>query len=387
MAVSKILVVASEPPYPDHNGVRRKLYSLILELSRRVDVELLYPAWPSLSSRSIRGALPSVSAFRSVEVAPDMGLSGVVRRLGAEMCRMKEFGKSQYDLVHLDTFGLGVLAVCSRFLGPRTVWSMNDARSRTLASIRPQPHVKAYGRSAARRAVVRELERSISRCVSAVDVVAEQEAAYLRGIGVRNVRIVPLGRPVVDLRRIALTREQTSCPEGGIVVGLMTSLAGIHGDSAKHFILSAWPVVRSRLPGSTLRLVGRDSGGGLPSWAGGIDGLEWVPVVDRIEGFLGAVDVVVAPLPYAFGVSTKALEALSAGIPVIGMGCLTSIVSAVGPSCGVILCDSVAEMAAAIVEAGNDSEMLVKLKLAASGASERWPSWDEIAGAYLDNLG
>ncbi|OAA25127.1 glycosyltransferase [Frankia sp. EI5c] len=104
-------------------------------------------------------------------------------------------------------------------------------------------------------------------------------------------------------------------PEGLVFVGSLDTPTNI--EALRWFLGGCWPTIRMRHPAAVLRVVGRRPEDGLAEWLGGFDGVELHTDVPSVLGYVAGAAVSVNPMRSGSGVNIKAIEAMSAGTPVV----------------------------------------------------------------------
>jgi glycosyltransferase involved in cell wall biosynthesis len=84
------------------------------------------------------------------------------------------------------------------------------------------------------------------------------------------------------------------------------------------------------------------------------------------------------------GLPNKALEALCAGVPVVGRGCLANLEEMSSGAGGMIRCDTSSDFASALSAVCTDGDYRRQLADEATSLLSRWPTWSDIADAYLE---
>jgi glycosyltransferase involved in cell wall biosynthesis len=86
-------------------------------------------------------------------------------------------------------------------------------------------------------------------------------------------------------------------------------------DAAIFLCREIWPLLRARLPGVALYLLGSDAPPAVRALAG--DGVEVIGQVPELEPWLDRCRVALSPLRYGAGVKGKINHAMSRGLPVV----------------------------------------------------------------------
>ncbi|MGQ0723392.1 MAG: TIGR03087 family PEP-CTERM/XrtA system glycosyltransferase [Candidatus Eiseniibacteriota bacterium] len=215
--------------------------------------------------------------------------------------------------------------------------------------------------------LVREFDRAVLISVEERDMLA-------RFADVRRVAVVSNG---VDAEWLARPRPR---PRGTVLsfIGALDYFANV--DGIVWFAREVFPEVRRRVPGATLRVVGRRP---VPAVRGLSDG-EGVEVVGEVADMrpeLWSATLAVAPLRIAPGIQNKVLEAMAAGTPVVATrAALRSLVGRPGEH--YLAADGAEEFAAAVsrlVERPDEADAMAARALAL--VRDRY-SWDQRAREY-----
>lgn len=230
--------------------------------------------------------------------------AGVCREMEPEVSR------SSSGVVLVEYAGLAPL-IAQRAAGQRWVLTMHNL----LSEMAVQEAAVAPGR---RQRWLYRRDGSISRrweerTVAAYDqviAVSEDDATCLGSAGGAPVRVVPNG---VDVNRYS----PTDLPPEPRVVFTGALYTGPNRDGIRWFCREVWPLVLRRRPDAELAIVGARPG---PDVAGlaSAPGVSLHADVPDIGPYLRWSRVCVVPLRIGSGTRLKALEAMSAGRPVVG---------------------------------------------------------------------
>ncbi|MEA2396648.1 MAG: polysaccharide biosynthesis protein PslH [Thermoleophilaceae bacterium] len=216
-------------------------------------------------------------------------------------------------------------------------------------------------------------ERRAARSTAAVTVPTEAEAELFEGYGARAV-VVPNG---VDL---SATPHAPPTPEPHVVfVGYYLWRPNL--EAAVELVDRVMPLLRARLPGASLRLVGRDPAPELLARAG--PGVEVTGAVPDVLPHLRWAGVTVLPIRAGGGSRLKALEALAAGVPVVatpfavnGLGLRDGEHVLLGQRPG-----DLADQAARVLE---DRALAERLSIAGRALVERRFDWPRVARPLVE---
>jgi putative sugar O-methyltransferase len=126
-------------------------------------------------------------------------------------------------------------------------------------------------------------------------------------------------------------------------------------DAAIFFARAVWPLLRPRLPGARLLLVGSEVTPEVTALAAE-DGVEVLGFVQDLDALMARVRVSVAPLRYGAGLKGKVASALQAGLPTVA----TTIAAegmALRDGHDILIADTPEEMAAAVLRLHEDDAL------------------------------
>ena len=144
----------------------------------------------------------------------------------------------------------------------------------------------------------------------------------------------------------------------------------------RYFYDCIYPLVKARVPGIKLYIVGSDPGRDILKLPADTSVTVTGYVAD-LRPYLSRAWVVVAPLEEGFGVKVRILQAMAMGKPVVA----TSLVARgidVLPGENILLADEPDEFAAKVVELLNDRKMRQTLGAAARRLMETEHAWEEL---------
>jgi len=401
----RILFVAARYPWPANDGYRTRLANMALGLAQLgvVDVvglsaddvgDLVDPPSASINPMVVReGALPSMStrAWR-------FALGSLPSRLGRQIFAdarpvIAELAANhRYDLVWLslpDTWEsvhdlLRSPVICDL----DNLENLNSRARRVLRPVWPEGGVAARATVAARWAAGRvvdridesrwdRLQRRVGRGCSHIVVCSPLD---VQRSGCSNAVCVPNGyeRGVDPAERRA---EVGDSPVLGLV-GLMSYAPNT--DGARWFVREVMPLIRRELPGATLRIIGR--GADVVADLNVFAGVEIVGEVDDMEVALRDVDIEVIPLRFGAGTRLKAVEAFANRLPVVST---TIGVEGLAVTHGseLLIADTPAELASAVVDLCRDPGARVRLASNAEALYESAYRWSNIRDQVCDLAG
>ena len=389
-----ILVVAPYPPYPPRFGGAARIFHLVRVLARRHRVTLLcfgspdeaaqmgplralceelwtvdYPAarcWKRLYQlRSLAGRAYAAYLHDSPRMA------AVLRRLLA---------RRRFDVVQLE---FGDLAGYYRVPGPALrIVDEHNVEHRLLERTwqqEPSAARRLYYRHEARK--LRADELRACRAADAVLATSDVDRATLAlDLPETPIRVVPNG---VDTA-FFVPDPAAEDPTRVLFTGAIDYQPNT--DGVLHFAAEIWPRVRAAAPGASFAIVGKDPPPRVRGLAG--EGVLVTGTVPDVRPWMQSAAVFVVPLRVGGGTRLKILEALATGRAVVStsLGCEGLEVT---PGEHLLVADSPAEFAAAVVRCLGDPALRHRLGVRGRARVEaryRWEAIGDGLSAFYDEL-
>ena len=189
-----------------------------------------------------------------------------------------------------------------------TLHNLGSVMARQESAVAPGVRQRwLYRRDAA---VAARWERDTVRRFDQVVCVSEADRQVLDPCGDHGVAVVPNGVALDPVSQPAL-------PSRPVVIFTGALYTGPNRDGIRWFCREVWPSVRSKVADALLWIVGSHPGSDVTS-LGDHPGVEVLPDVAEVRPYVERARVAVVPLRVGSGTRLKALEAMSAGRPVVG---------------------------------------------------------------------
>ncbi len=222
-------------------------------------------------------------------------------------------GPAIWYLDHLDAFVYADEVTSGKIVGDmHSVYSLLAAQT---AGEHPRPTLRAYLAREAR--LLSEAEADAAKRADLLLTVSDAERGVFAALGAREVAVAPNG---VDVERFSVIEcANRPAPPTILYIGAMSWAPNAIG--AEFLAREVMPILRNRVPGVRLCLVGRDPTPAVRALAGK-DVVVAGNVPDIAEHFRAA-HVLAVPLETGGGTRIKILEAFAAGLPVVStpVGC------------------------------------------------------------------
>lgn len=382
----RLLFLSQRVPHPPNKGDKIRSHHIARRLAARHEVHLAFlldePAeeayarevsgWAASASWRVRRAAESAgrgawSCLAGGPISAGWFVNGALRREVAA-----RLAAGRFDAVV--AYCSSMVPYVERFRGPRVV-DLVDVDSAKWAQYAERAAFPKRGVFALEHRRLREWEHRIVRDFDRTLVVAAAERDLL-GTFADAARVAVVGNGV-DAEDFA-PRGPRSREPVLVFVGALDYFA--NADGCAHFVRELWPAVRARVPGVTLRLVGRRPGRDVTALAE-VDGVEVVPDPPDVRPWLWGAAAAVVPLRIAQGTQNKVLEAMAAGVPVIATE--VSVRGIEGEAGGhFLVADGPAAWADAVARILSHPEDADALAARARARVEERYSWDRRADAY-----
>ncbi len=375
---TRVLAITSELPWPLNTGGHIRTFHLLRSLAEQFDVRLLTVVeadgvehLEQLRSVGIDVRAAIVGPRRPWTEATRVAAAAIRREPYVMYCRhdrgelrrlvRDELARETPDVVyfdHLDPFVFRPLIPA----GVRLIADLHNVYSRLTERVADE-HRGPKGIYLRREAtLLAAIEQRVACAADVVMTVSSEEQETFRGLGGRDVRLVPNG---VDCRayahlpvgRAMLPPPHRACPGGSRAFALRScgdskdlssaeareplgqAQWGLDSTAPTLLYLGAmsWqpnakaaeflarevlPSVRQRFPNARLQLVGRNPGSEVLA-LGNLPGVEVAANVPDVGVYLAQATLLAVPLDSGGGTRLKILEAFAAGLPVVStpIGC------------------------------------------------------------------
>ena len=389
----RLLFLLSFPPRLDAHHGGRAIAELVAGLVERHDVAVLYlrrtgePGPDALFQTScelleevtLDGSAPTSWRGRGRFVLgvarnrPEL-VSGAASRLFAR--RVREITRAwKPEIVQIELEEMGQYAPDVRVGSPaaRLVLTIHDPGLATADQQRRRngaSHSRML-RSLEAHAWERYEPRAL-RSVDAIVALTERDRGQLAD-GVDKVVVIPLGTKVPPEPLNPYGQD-----DGSIV--FVGGYAHRPNAEAAHRLATAiFPLVRRRVPGAALYVVGAEPTRELLRLQQ--DGVVVTGTVDSVRPYLDRANVVALPVRLGGGMRVKSLEALAAGKAIVASGLALAGLDVVDGR-DVLVAESDAEFAEKIVRVLGDPELRVSLAANARRFAVEHLSWDQRIQEY-----
>jgi polysaccharide biosynthesis protein PslH len=339
MAVSpemmRILFLLPECPYPASTGGRLKIYNELLYLSEHHQCDILCFNHPDkLQVKELASALPKVRILSFSSISPGIfrlrlnKTWGLFRALPPSLAVF--FNRSyagavssyiaigDYDVVHYDIVNMAQYLPFGSSLP--SVHSPNDATS--LVYFRVAKYM-AWSFAKMRLLIVafllQRFERLTYPLFTTVHVCAAEDAEYLQQLDPTiNISTIPIAISGEFLIR-SQQKENRDFELGAKIIctgnlGNPAIAAGV-----EDFLLNALPSIVTEVPNVQFVLLGQNTSSAFRKIIKDSSNVSFLTWVDDYRCFLAEADIVLVPdCTGPSGAKTRAVQAMSLGLPVVG---------------------------------------------------------------------
>lgn len=337
----KVLWLSHLIPYPPKGGVLQRTFNMIREVSRYHDVTLVafnqsgflassLPGVDAPLDLAKQGLVQSVRSIHVLDIPENTKLGGrystAIRALLGGRAYNMEWLKSEdarlqilnllsieaFDVVHVDTVSLCVYA--ELFKGLPVVLNhhnfesaMLDSRSRTEKN----PIKSLYYKFEAARLLNSEIhycQRSQLNLTC-----SEDDAEAMRtAIGGGRFISVPNG---VDISYFYPSESVKVSQKSIVIVGGLSWYP--NREAVEYFMREIWPVIKSRIPGVRVDIIGRGPTTEMLKLAATDESFHVHGFVDDVREYLWRAQFYLCPIRTGGGTKLKILDALASGCCII----------------------------------------------------------------------
>lgn len=334
----KILILASEPPYPPQNGVSIKTYHLLKGLFERGHkIHLIsFSKDYSNTKLAVEELNRYCTSMRFLQLHDDRrslirNLMTSLHRKDAMLFRFKSadltkrllvkaINDEDIELVHFDIVSMTQYIASVYGLAP-AVASINDSYSLWLK----EKLLSTRAPNAAWNSILDKMyytimfpfavayEKSAYERFQKVHVVSEIDGAYLKNLNSKiDVEVIPNGVDTEYFKESGLSSNERS-------LAFVAHMTGENASSAIWFIRKVFARVSKRIPDVKLYLVGTDPDPMLLSEARKNEGIIVTGYVDDIRPWIDQATLIIDPRRKRCGILNNILQSMAMGKVVVGI--------------------------------------------------------------------
>ncbi|MEL6815388.1 MAG: glycosyltransferase [Cyanobacteria bacterium J06598_3] len=408
--MTKVLFIATSIPFPPRQGIELPNAHIAEALSKVFELDMLVIVRSPQDERLLEARRANVPATigevfslrsqgrsRHKKLWQELTLQRPTFFIeGYEKAALKErFKNSPYDAVWVSPVGgLGLLAMCQQLglpVAPIVALGCNDVITTTyLDSLREWVSGRlGFSRQrlfqGLRSIVVWPLEKRYLQAVDLLHVqtpLEKKRAHWLLGKQAKQPIVIAAqnGRK----RSLEAVVYNNQSPK---TVLYMTHLKGGRAQESRWFLQKVWPKIVARHPDAKLLLAGTlpvpngDIARSLPPEA------EVLGFVEDLVKLYSSVSLAVVPIVHSTGLINRALDALTAGVPMVSTSPVLSTVAGCEPGRDALSADSVDDFAAAVCRLLENPEQRQALSTAGRALAAQQPTWLESTQAIVAAMG
>ncbi len=385
----KPLAILFVAPYPP-SLIHVRTYNLIKALARHGHrITLMYLQPPGDTGTSIEGIAAECAAVEGVPLPRPQTLWNGIRALPGKIPFQAAYGISpqmnarirqrlaaqKFDVAHVEH--LRAAEIGRRIAGLPVIFDSVDSISLLFERLRTAaPTLKSRLMAWLDLARTRNYEARLLEFFSRVVVTSPHDRDALVTLSraqnpTERISVVANG---VDLHYFS-PRDTPRDPATIVFSGKMSYHANIAAglDLATEIMPRVW----QKITQAKLVIAGKDPSPQLKA-LGSDERIVITGTVPDLRPFLAKATVAVSPIRYGAGIQNKVLEAMAMGTPVVSTRQAVSAL-AVQPGTDILVGDSLAEMADAIVSLLENSQLQAKMGAAGRQFVEQHHSWDAAA--------
>jgi len=206
----------------------------------------------------------------------------------------------------------------------------------------------------------------------------KEKLSQINFTATRNTKVVRVG---IDQNRFENTQKENKTNSKNIIfVGQMDYLPNI--DAVIYFYKNIFPLIKQKIPEAHFQIVGRNASEELIEICAEA---EITGEVESVDPYLNKASVFVAPLRLAFGVQTKVIEAMAAGVPVVST---SKILGGIKAKDGrdILSSETVEEFAENCIELLTDEKKVKDITENAKRYVKGMHNWDNILSDFENTI-
>lgn len=393
----KILFVANEVPFPPDNGVRIPIFHamrLMSQAGHEIALAVLTAETYEVSDRfscittkfCSGGCLLERIPWRhplAVQLAAILGQ----RLLFVEKYRSAVFrkklvgliGKFQPDVIHFDLIPM-VQYLNVTPAGVGRVASINDSYALTLENALRAGYFRGleYIYKKWQYYSTQSYEASIYQQFDQIQVMSETDKNYLLKLNPHlRVSVIPNGAEDALFHLTASTSSKSD-------IIFVATLTGAHLKGLQRFLSQSWPIVRKNFPSARLNVVGKigPDAGKLMEEYSGFPEVKFAGYIPDLSDVYRMGGIAIAPIDQNCGIVNKVIEAMAAGLAVVGFEKTFSGIPLGKPGTDFVQAKDYESMGMEIVSLLKDTIRCTAVKMAGHELARKYYSWSSRQDAY-----
>ncbi len=334
----KILMLSSSFPYPpSRGGTEVRTFNLLKYLAQRHQITLVTQPHAAVTEAEIAALRAEVTELKLFDLPASPQAAPKLARLSGQMQRLAQSWLSNTPPNVLHRYSPEMQAYVTAALASREFAAVTCEHSVNEIYIQPEfqqltktvvdihssvyawtrNHLEMGASQAASRdrlylPLLKRYEQRYCRKFEQIVVTTEDDRQEIRQLCPEaQIQVIPNG---VDLDLFPCRRHDPSSCDLAFV-GAMDASHNI--DAARFFALEVMPLLRQRYPSACFRIVGARPVPAVLELAAQ-PGIVVTGAVPSMVEELHKATVCVVPLRTGFGIKNKTLEAMAAGVPVVG---------------------------------------------------------------------
>ena len=204
--------------------------------------------------------------------------------------------------------------------------------------------------------------------------------AVLKGIKSRPVLLAAQNGRKTELEKVVYEAPNSS------KVLFMTHLTGGRAKESAWFLQQVWPLILQQHPTAELMIAGKppDENGAIarslpPS-------VRVLGYVDNLVELYGSVRLAVVPIAHSTGLINRALDAITAGVPLVATSRVLSTIAGCEPGRDAITADTATDFANAVCSLLGNNTLSQTYSAAGRALAKQQPTWQESTEAIIAGL-
>lgn len=401
----KILIVSESIPFPARNGRELPIANIFSELSKRHTIDFLVASGANDQDYLLRKknapegvnflkiATKKIPTYKLI-LNEIKGKSPIYFSETYDLAEIKKLFKDKvYDIVWVSPVGKYSLIYFLKkhhiTIGKKYVIGLNDVKTTLYLDSLEELKSGHYGfklnyiTDYLRVPFIRRCERKYLNDADAVHVQTPLEKQRAKDVlkNKSNVKII--------VAQNGIKEELLHCSYKGIdsnKILYMTHLSGGRKEESTWFLKKVWPEIMEQNKDAVMVMVGTPPDKSHWLYGENNQRIEIVGYADDLTKVYDSVAIAIIPIIHSTGIINRALDALIAGVPVVGSRQALNTINGIKFNKNALAANSIKEYKRSILSLLENSNLRKELSQAGRTLGKSHPTWQETSHVIENEL-